>query len=141
MKNIIIVMMVTLIAITFMVGCANDSPSEPEAQYHEFTVVNSTAQYPKQLTRLEVTPVGGGTTLVNDFVCNPTEQKNVNIPIPSMGAYQVTIYSADGQSMWWNSVSLGLPGNSRIVVCSPDMSGLFHGECAGLPNSGVNMTP
>ena len=137
MRNAIVFF--TLILLFSGCGDESDSTTAPVTLYHEFTIQNFTIYAPKQLTRLEVTPVGGGATLFKEFVCNDQEEEKVNIPIPEMGAYQVTIYSSDGQSMWWDSVSFELPGQSIITVRCYGGTIIFSGYCAGIAQSGTDM--
>lgn len=115
--------------------------SSPPPEVHTFTVRNNTSAAHKQLTRLEVTPVGGGATLSADFVCNYGETKEVRIAIPRTGNYAVRIYASDGQSMWWDSVALDLPGSSYLDVFAAGYPVQFSGTCAGMPNDGTDMVP
>jgi hypothetical protein len=135
---------VLIVSMMTIFGCGN-SPSAPpnsSTKSHTFTIQNHTsnAQTPKQLTRLEVIPVGGVKVQFADFLVNAEEEQNVYIAIPKAGPYQVTIYSSDDQSMWWDSVYLDLPGQSVLDVnCS--VSGDFSGDCGGSLYSGTDMTP
>lgn len=131
-----------LVIFLLVIGCSkkSDNPTEPEQQFHTFTIRNSTLYAPKQLTRLEVTSVSGGTPLTEDFICNVGYEREVKIPIPVTGMYKVKIYAADGQSMWWDSVGLELPGQSYLKVTCGGYNPIdFWGECAGLPPSGTDM--
>jgi hypothetical protein len=130
-----------LVVFLMVFGCSNksDTPTEPEQQYHTFTIQNLTTYAPKQLTRLEITPVNGGTALTQDFISNVGIDKEVKISITATGMYRVKIYAADGQSMWWESVGLELPGQSMLRVTCGGSPINFWGECASLPPSGTDM--
>jgi hypothetical protein len=135
------VLLLTVVVLLMITGCGKDaeSPTELEQQYHAFTIYNSTLYAPKQLTNLEVIPVNGGTALTEDFVCNVGIERDVKISIPATGMFKVKILAADGQSMWWNSVGLELPGHSYLRVTCGGSPIYFWGECADLPPSGTNM--
>ena len=124
-------------------GC-NDSSSPdptPATQYNTVTINNSTFYATKQLVRLELTPVGGGTTLSKSFVCSYPDHLAVEMAIPAMGSYRVEIFAADGQSMWWDSVAMALPGTTDLMVTCGSSPITFWGSCASLAPSGTTMTP
>jgi hypothetical protein len=137
MKSLSIIVM----AVLLLAGCSrkSDTPTEPEQQYQTFNIRNSTTYAPKQLTRLEVTPLNGGTTLAQEFVCNVGVDREVKVPISATGMYKVKILAADAQSMWWDSVGLELPGQSLLIVTCGGNPINFWGQCASLPPSGTDM--
>jgi Flp pilus assembly protein TadG len=130
-----------LVVFLLVIGCNNksDTPTEPEQQYHTFTIQNLTTYAPKQLTSLEITPVNGGTALTADFICNVGIDREVKVPISATSMYKVKIYAADGESMWWDSVGLSLPGQSMLRVTCGGSPINFWVECASLPPSGTDM--
>ena len=125
----------------FLAACSGNPNGGTAPPQHTFTVRNNTSAAHKQLTRIKVTPVNGGATLTATFVCNYGETKSVPVAIPRTGNYTVRTYSSDGQSMWWDSVALALPGSSTLDVFAAGYPVRFSGTCAGIPNDGTTMTP
>jgi len=135
---------VLVFSIFLIAGCnkTDNTTAAPVTQYNTFTIHNSTFYATKQLTKLEVTPVNGGATLSADFVCSyGSADKQVQMSIPSTGQYMVKIYSSDGQSMWWNSIGLELPGTTYLMVTCSGSPITFNGSCASMAMSGTNMVP
>jgi hypothetical protein len=122
-------------------GCNDSTSPEKPAPMQTFTINNNTIYAHKQLVRLEVTPVSDGTALAKTFVCNYGEQVSPQVAIPAAGTYRVEVFTADSQSMWWDSVALALPGTTYVMITCGGGSIQFWGECAGLPPSGTTMAP
>jgi len=136
--------LVSILLLVLLNGCEkkSDNGVEPEPiKYHTFTIDNNTIYAHKQLTKLNVTSVEDGSTVTADFVINYGDNRQVQIPIPKTGTYKVEIFSSNGQSMWWSSIALELPGNSIIQINADGYPVHFWGLCAGIQNSGTNMTP
>jgi hypothetical protein len=134
---------VLAIAAVLLSGC-NESTSPgtgAPAEVHTINVNNLTIYAAKQLVRLELTPAAGGETIVKTFVCNYGTELPVAMAIPAAGSYRIEVFSADSQSMWWDSVALDLPGTTTLRVTCGSSPIIFWGECASLPPSGTTMTP
>lgn len=130
-----------ILLLELLIGCGKESNNAVEPkEAHTFTIYNDTYYAHKQLTNVKVTSVDGGSTLTADFVINYSEQRDVPIYIPKTGMYRVEIYSPDGQSMWWDSIALELPGNSVMEIIADGYPVRFRGTLAGIENSGTNMT-
>ncbi len=51
--------------------------------------------------------------------------RNVALPLPGNGAYKVTVYTAGGHSVWWNSVYLNVQNQQNPA--SLDLAGTENG--------------
>lgn len=123
-------------------GCDEDSDSSsaPSTEYHTFTLENYTTYAPKQLIRMEVTPYGTVDTITENFVLNVGYTKQVKVAIPEAGPYTIQVYAADGQSMWWDNITLELPGETTCTIsCGGSNPINFWGSCAGIDESGTDM--
>ena len=109
-----------------------------ETVYPSWLKINN--WYQDQIVRYVATKLDTGKSYEANYAVAPwlgNDQNPVTgtvaLPIPGNGAYKVTVYTAGGHSVWWNSVYLNVQNQQNPAYL--DLAGLQN----GIANSSGNL--
>lgn len=120
-------------------GSASDTPDSN----HTVTITNggtNTVQCTgRQFTMLRVTP-SGGVAAQYDFVSSPSTTLAVGIHLPAAGTYELRLFTAGGQSIFWTDLAMAVGGTTPVSLSTNNAGFYDNSYAAGLHSSGNDIS-
>lgn len=133
--------LMVIVASVWLLACG--SGSDAATSNHTLTIqnygTNTTICTGRQFTTLRVTPSGGVATLY-DFVSSPSTTVTVGLQLPQTGTYELRVFTAGGQSIYWSDLAMAVGGTTPVSLFTNNVGFYDNSYASGLHSSGNDIS-